>query len=141
MREIKFRAWNRPKEFANNMKLGGKMVYAELERIQNYMTNNRVGIFFDCFDVGAPIMQFTGLKDKNGKEIYEGDIANCKDYQNKIYFIGEVYWSDTTAQVYVRCHYNNNPLNSDFSLRIVEDVKEIEVIGNIYENPELLKEG
>jgi len=82
--------------------------------------------------------QFTGLKDKNGKEIYERDIVNCRGYQDKIYSIGEVYWSDITAQIYIGCHYNNNLLNPEFSLRIVEDVKELEVIGNIYENPELL---
>lgn len=76
------------------------------------------------------VMQFTGLKDKNGKEIYEGDIVECDD----VYL--EVLWAEESAAF--MCHDNTNDgfyscdLSDDENLRI-------EVIGNIYENPELLK--
>lgn len=80
-------------------------------------------------DLGKlPVMQFTGLHDKNGKEVYEGDVLQ-DDYGNN----SEVAWSEV-ASGWVR----------------MDDVKEVritvypfpmyEVIGNIYENPELIAE-
>ena len=75
--------------------------------------------FSDCI-----IMQCTGLKDKNGKLIYEGDIV--KDDHGAWHYVKWVYDS---WQLFP-CTQNN------YTIGIVDD--EIEVIGNIYENPELL---
>jgi len=82
-------------------------------------------------------MQFTGLKDKNGKEIYEGDIVN---FENRIKgkLIGTITFE--ASAFIIGC----NSLNDSYDLlidytnseRFCED---IEVIGNIYENPELMK--
>ncbi len=77
------------------------------------------------------LMQFTGLKDKNGKKIYEGDILKTKDVPNI-----EVYWSNEDGGFMGRylektnsyCHIND-------SVNFAS-----EIIGNIMENPELLKE-
>ena len=70
------------------------------------------------------LMQYTGLKDKNGKEIYEGDILSGYPHGNSI-----VKWDNEFA-----CWV------SDFDLiaNEVKDMPERKVIGNIYENPELL---
>lgn len=71
------------------------------------------------------LMQSTGLKDKNGVEIFEGDILKGDD--------GEVFYNsvvfDKEKAIFMR---------SD-SIELWENVEELEVIGNIYENPELLE--
>ena len=74
-------------------------------------------------------MQFTGLKDKNGKEIYEGDIV-CPDKNNQNEkTVGSVEWHEQLACFIVR--YKDGTGWKSFI--------EMEVIGNIYENPELLR--
>jgi len=71
------------------------------------------------------VSQFTGLLDKNGKEIYEGDIV--KDDIGGIWKVG---WNDEFLSWYL---WNNGGRSIDAE----EDT--LEIIGNIYENPELLK--
>lgn len=71
------------------------------------------------------LSQFTGLTDKNGKEIYEGDILKYKiqgTLQNDNYVV------DTLENLYLDCNH------SDPYYRITE----MEIIGNVYENPELI---
>lgn len=79
-------------------------------------------------------MLYTGLKDKNGKEIYESDIlSQCLPggVGNLI-----VFWSKGSFMT--RVDYNSSP--SSFSNLSDEAYDRMEIIGNIYENPELLKE-
>ena len=69
------------------------------------------------------IMQYTGLKDKNGKEIYEGDIAKC---DNTIWV---VRFDDENAQFFIK---------GGSMTTAVSRLKFGELIGNIYENPDLI---
>jgi uncharacterized phage protein (TIGR01671 family) len=112
MRELKFRWWDSSRE---------KMCFPE--KIPN-----------GCDTQRERLMQFTGLKDKNGKDIYEGDILGgifgdgfigycdickclqytCKDF-GCLSCSGDLHWSE-----------------------VVEEDGRLEVVGNIYENPELL---
>jgi hypothetical protein len=73
------------------------------------------------------IMQYTGLYDKNGKEIYEGDVVEFKYANMKKLKRAEIQWG--TGGFWVVGWYNK-----------LSDYKAFEIIGNIYENPELLKE-
>lgn len=124
MREIKFRAWN---------KIHNIMMKWENLRNQ-YNTLNC--LTYEHLEV----MQYTGLKDKNDKEIYEGDIVNYTD--------GE--FTRRRGQIEFDCFgfmlseiiTNNREYPQIGLLGEIEDFEEFgfEIIGNIYENPELLKE-
>ena len=96
-------------------------------------TNNRFGYFFDGkqdfifdWDCDDPIMQYTGLKDSNGADIYEGDVV-----KDSFGGVSVVTWCSNSASFY--CKYLDDGLGMD------EFGSLLEVIGNIYENPELMK--
>ena len=76
------------------------------------------------------LMQFTGLLDKNGKEIYEGDIVNCTVFSHRI-----VKYNDKQASF----KYYAPTLNISSEMLKSDVERHDEVIGNIYENPELMK--
>ena len=83
-------------------------------------------------------MQYTGLKDKNGKEIYEGDIVAAvaePDYEDSS-VVSDIMFSSGTAFT-VRSRDNTGSYESGLSLSW-GGWDNIEVIGNIYENKELL---
>lgn len=75
------------------------------------------------------LMQFTGLHDKNGKEIYEGDVLQINGEEGKKY-VAVIEWEPSTAKFWA-----NDNGGSWAAIRWNQD----EVIGNIYSNPELIK--
>ena len=79
------------------------------------------------------LMQCTGLRDKNGKLIYEGDIVNghCGVYWMKMLVI----WDEISASFYFKKLDKKGKL-----LPFVSDTTFVEIVGNIYENPELLED-
>ena len=89
------------------------------------------------------LMQYTGLKDKNCVEIYEGDILTTEQYpyqvEGEYNYHGVVEWDKESAG-YIVVKYVVNPLISGISNGMADRFEEVdgfEVIGNIYENPEL----
>jgi len=146
MREIKFRAWDEQKkvmhydfEFIRSGTEGDDWIVFKSDKQK---LDDKTAIFHPLenpyFQQQLEIMQFTGLLDKNGKEIYEGDIANitynCMRFSRfmDVTDRGVMEWIDKSAQWGFKVE--NSILNEE-----MQDLK-IEVIGNIYENPELLKE-
>ena len=125
MRSINFRAWDNE----NNQMLDVQEInfedcfYGGEMQIKTTMYND----YFDCREM--PLMQYTGLHDKNGKEIYEGDIVksffvDTDEAGNEIYkyYIMEVKYDE------ILCSYK------------IDKFMNLEVIGNIYDNKELLNE-
>ena len=133
MREIKFRAWDTiGKQW---LRITG-FETAETDVSKGYTIFGKgAGLFHDGDYVGSEgiiLLQYTGLKDKNGKEIYEGDIVRFH-YKTGVYKIGTVVWNDLFGSWDIDCQ--------DFvSYKSLGQYKSVsEVIGNIYENPELLE--
>ncbi len=131
-REIKFRAWSKEHKrmFSNDLfeqSAGGLLKIAK--RFAPNLPHGKEGLYLPLKDDDLIFMQFTGLRDKNGQEIYEGDIVNFRHSFEPEYSLDAtvVEWVPQWCRF---CIGWNVSLNSNMNL---------EVIGNIYENPELLQ--
>ena len=134
MREIKFRAWDiKNKKMVWPLRLFGHKAGLPC-RLYTTEVKDKEG---NVYTVKSQIilLQYTGLKDKNGKEIYEGDIVKIK--KNK-YEVG--YWKGCFMFV-LRGNNGNIQDAKNVNESIFLDCESNfigEVIGNIYENPELI---
>lgn len=116
MREIKFKAWSIK---------DGTMYRVVLIDFNEQMIADEDEYFWDFDEV--ELIQYTGLKDMKGKEIYEGDILiDCDGYLSKVVYCDGCFETAYKFQSYSLCDPRINFL-------------EIKIIGNIYENPELLE--
>lgn len=131
MREIKFRVWDKKKK---KMYLVAGIDFA-LEKVEIWVETlkDKVGITSKMREFSdVELMQYTGLKDKNGVEVYQGDIVRCTRGCPH-----EVIWLEEYGGTFV------GGMPAWYLSGLMEGYAwtgEEEVLGNIYANPELLKE-
>ena len=119
MKELKFRYWDKNEK---------KMYYSnEFESLADFFQKVGKNLKF--------VMQYTTTKDKNGKEIYEGDIIWG--------YARMFYMSEEGDEIYIVEWENPIDIDTDFPCRqigyLLDDEEKMEVVGNIYENPDLAK--
>lgn len=150
MRDIKFRAWSiEDKCYLENVSLLSYLKHGSkiMEICGAVQTDNSDGVY-DCDHETVIIEQYTGRKDLNGKEIYEGDILKSK-YDDSISIVKfgnykDCYCCDGCENQYGGCEtawhtgfYTLSKIEETGKLDDTDDWAEI--IGNIHENPELLE--
>lgn len=141
-REIKFRAWDTDNKCMRYniticKHIEGHLILKYWKTVFNYETAEEETILIP-FD--GEILQFTGLFDKNGIEIYEGDIVN-DGCLYMIKYINNLTW-DSGGSMHPGFYLvgkNNESDEYGFEMDYHIDFRNCEVIGNIYENKELLK--
>ncbi len=132
MREIKFRAWDSYfKSFTGfiiekDKNNEDRIFFKKANHYSDYCLGENKTRFF--------LMQYTGLKDKNGKEIYEGDIVRLYEWEQGFEY------TDRKVVFFQGC-FKVEDMNDGYFCNIdLVNLSLCEVVGNIYENPELLKE-
>ena len=130
MREIKFRAWlkeDRKMEDVKTMDFTDKTIRClkKNEFINAYLLRR---VSFDDVE----LMQYTGLNDKNGKEIYENDLISCNKHKNIVVF----FEGGCFKVKYLR----NSTTTITCTLNSFLEKYKCKISGNIYEHPELLEE-
>lgn len=119
MKNIKFRAYN----------LRDKKMHYDITGFEFFGDGNMSGVFIDgvFFLIGeVELMQYTGLKDKNGKEIYEGDKVELDEE------IGIIEWDNESSRFVIAFDTWVTDFDHEYG-------KDLEIVGTIYDNADLLE--
>jgi len=122
MREIKYRAWDKNSQHM----LHWDDIYGVVRMDSGVGIHEAVGD--QSYLLNCILMQYTGLKDKNGKEIYEGDVFETHEG------LFQVIWLNDFAS------FGMEYLKRKHLITLLPESEDMKVIGNIYENHELLED-
>lgn len=136
MREIKFRAWDKYEERM------GEVSFIKYSNVQYHQVsarfNQKERVVDEWFNFGSEdgsdniiLMQYTGIKDCNGVEIYEGDILNVSKEYSGSFSPTQVIFENGAFRTQISHMHNPVPLTEERALTL-------EIIGNIHQNKELL---
>ena len=147
MREIKFRVWNSDnKEFISQKDF--HLITIRFDGLPQFFSGDYVTIHGKFWPEHLVLQQYTGIKDKNGREIYEGDIImNESDHDNAaMCVVGWSVYEEIGWSLYYPFREPMEPLKQNFNgIDLYEEYPLkyggpcYEVIGNIYENSDLIK--
>ena len=141
-RTIKFRVWNK----ARNKWEHGPHENPSLDGVNLFGECILLGGFVNVpmNELGSLVaLQYTGLKDKNGREIFEGDIVKHSNEDPTVYKLpAEVSIGEYSTHCGEFKHFGVRAKRLDIStyFGLFEDCEKFEVVGNVFENPELLKQ-
>lgn len=123
-RELKFRAWT-----GKEMVLTADFFDEHADWGQGFLRAIKLDQGDGSYEL-IPLMQFTGLKDKNGKDIYEGDLVFYEDHEWEVVWEYD-RWDMKNGDTYVRDHdFPDDPGTTFFENALI--------IGNVFENPQML---
>jgi len=139
MREIKFRIWN-GREMEYNITAGKFVTFYVNPEKGDGLNPQDTASLTTCttkYHDGTPVMEFSGEKDIEGKEIYEGDILELTDPYGETKDVSEVRYVNSAFVIEADGWFGSGEYDvTTVGWAIEEDVK-LKIIGNIYENPEL----
>ncbi|WP_338217109.1 YopX family protein [Lacticaseibacillus salsurivasis] len=149
MRQIKFRAWDKQRRHMFDVEQLAYNLRGELVSIYGFgrdFSNDQEALMGEEPDLDkAVLMQFTGLHDKNGRDIYEGDLLRVElDDDPDSYYIAPVTWCGADYPAFdIMSKYW--PKNVSYDTNVLSAIvagwseEVMSVVGNIYENPELME--
>jgi uncharacterized phage protein (TIGR01671 family) len=127
MKKLKFRVWNKTEnKYVKHQYVGSEM-YVDIDGVFDVEQDGYSSFVWE---------QFTGLFDRNGKEIFEGDILNLQDFLKELGFINGLVEYESGC---MGCRISYDLQLIPFIDMQIEELQNLEIIGNVNENPELLK--
>ena len=131
MREIKFRAWD--KKLKNMLFMDGMSMNWEYDHLTFRITGYTDEEEWSTNEEDLELMQYTGLKDKNGKEIYEGDLIKTHTEGDTLLVI----WNERSGNGWALKRQDGTIIQGLFPTNDGAPYPEVEIVGNLYEHPEL----